>query len=341
MNKKRTSIPQVPTRLRHEVPVLFQEPNIHTGFREPHHPWLCYIFSIFQVHNECMNVWTHVIAAILVLVKLINMSDEIDFINDRYSWDFLAGIFATLLLFLCSSGAHCLQSKSETVHYFCFMVDYAGIGMYGFCCAQLHFTYSADESLYRLFQTIFIPIGIGLGFLTCYLSIRAKIKYKRPYPYARKLHHILPVFAMYIWLILPVVHMLFHCIRYETKCNESLPSHIRQIVCFFVSGAFYAGDIPQKILPIGWCDFIGHSHQLFHFFISMSSFYKLEAVRIDFRSNGGVIRARPEPTFFSAFGPLLFLIACEILCILSHREQVHEKIARVYRVQEKEMKKDE
>lgn len=52
-----------------DVPQLFREPYIRTGYRPTGHQWRYYFFSLFQKHNEVVNVWTHLLAALAVLLR--------------------------------------------------------------------------------------------------------------------------------------------------------------------------------------------------------------------------------------------------------------------------------
>ncbi len=57
-----------------QVPLLFREANVLSGFRPLHHPWWYYVLSILHLHNESMNVWTHILAVTLMTVKLVRFS---------------------------------------------------------------------------------------------------------------------------------------------------------------------------------------------------------------------------------------------------------------------------
>jgi hypothetical protein len=54
-----------------EVAHLFREPFMLTGYREPYKSWTYYVASLFHVHNEGFNVWTHLVAFFLFLYKVI------------------------------------------------------------------------------------------------------------------------------------------------------------------------------------------------------------------------------------------------------------------------------
>jgi len=66
-----------PTAGKHDVPVVFHEPHVESGFRLLGQPWSYYIFSIFQLHNESLNIWTHVLAFALTVKKLLVFQLEV------------------------------------------------------------------------------------------------------------------------------------------------------------------------------------------------------------------------------------------------------------------------
>lgn len=65
------------TACKHDVPVVFHEPHVESGFRLLGQPWSYYIFSIFQLHNESLNIWTHVLAFALTARKLLAFQHEV------------------------------------------------------------------------------------------------------------------------------------------------------------------------------------------------------------------------------------------------------------------------
>jgi len=81
-----------PTAGKHDVPIVFHEPHVESGFRLLGQPWSYYIFSIFQLHNESLNIWTHILAFALTARKLLAFQLEV------YSCRFFACIFSHILL---------------------------------------------------------------------------------------------------------------------------------------------------------------------------------------------------------------------------------------------------
>ena len=295
------------------------------GFRALHQPWFYYICSTLQMHNEVVNVWTHVLAFTLTTVRLATFSKDVDFLNDPYSWPLLAGMLCGVALYACSSGAHCLQSRSEFVHYVAFMVDYAGIGLYGLGSILLHLMYCSEPEFYDAVHQFYVPLGCFLGFMISCCHTIAKVIYDRPYPPIRKAWQILPIIVLYVVLIAPIIDRVFECYVYGTDCNQSIPYHIRQIFFFFLSGFFFASDFPQRLCP-GKCDYFFHSHQCFHVAIMLCTLNQSEAVFIDFVTRADVIRNRVKPTFISSFGPVLFVLLCEVACITFFARKCHLKL---------------
>lgn len=308
-----------------DVPLLFQEPHIEFGYRPLHQSWTYYLMSVFSLHNESMNVWTHLIASIFVGWKIYIFSKELDFIGDCYTWPLLAGMICGLLMYALSSFAHCCQSKSEFVHYVSFMIDYSGIGLYGLGSVILHQMYCTEDDFYYFVSPFYVPVAGILAFLICFCCTFAKVKYKRPYPMARKVWQMTPVAVEYVWLISPIIHRLISCYVYGLDCNESIKYHVRQIFFFVLSAVFFASNLPQKWHP-GKFDYFMHSHSIFHIAIAISILTQIDGVMVDFQTRESTIRNRPAPTFFSAFGPIILVLVSEVIFIVYYAHKVHKKL---------------
>jgi len=196
----------VPTTTKTSLPRVFHEPHVETGFRQIHQPWTYYLFSLFQIHNECVNVWTHLIALVAVLYRCWVFSYDFDMLHDPYMWPLGAEFLTTILLYAISSGAHCFSNMSELVHYTCFIVDYAGIGLYGLGSSIVHYWYCMHEDIFGTFPHRFAaPVGVALSSLVCFCCSVSKTYYSRPYPFTRRIWQIGSVMAIYSWLIFPIM----------------------------------------------------------------------------------------------------------------------------------------
>lgn len=297
---------------RHKIPILFREPYVLRGYRQVDKPWFYYISSIFKLHNESVNIWSHILASLLVIQKFSYFVKELDFINDPLTWPLLAGVLSSIAVFSLSCSAHCLQSKSYIVHYVAFMLDYAGIGMYVLGSTVMFLEYSSNDDFYHQTKDYFILLGTIFAcasFVGCCLS---KIIYERPYPFARKLWQIIPIGGGYALLISPVVHGLYVCLLHDV-CTPTFNSHLSHIIWFTISTLFFTCQFPQSRAPVGSCDHFFHGHQLFHLAIMISILMQLDTVYEDFLVFRSSIDLRTKPTLASAFGPTTFVFCFETI----------------------------
>lgn len=274
-----------------------------------------------------MNCWTHLVALVVVIGRAVSLSQEFNLL-DRYMWPLTASLVTMVILFLCSSLAHCLQSQSELSHYTCFMVDYGGIGLYGLGSTILHFAYSSNVSLrnYPLIWTLMAPLGTFLGILCSFGCSVMKVKYTKPYPFIRRVWQILSIISVYVWLILPITHRLY-CHISQGTWDAAMSHHVQHMVWFVVSGFFFSSEIPQRFFP-GKCDFIGHSHQLFHICIMMVTCKQLDAVYLDIKAKGDNLFRELDPTLWNSFIPVIITFSCNAFLVLIFHLYVKYKILK-------------
>lgn len=307
---------------------MFHEPYVTNGYRPIHFPLKNYFLSIFQLHNESLNVWTHLAAFFAVTYKAYELSKEIDLVNDPHAWPIVAGLFCAGFLYLSSSGAHLLHSMSELMHYTAFMVDYAGIGLYGMGSILLHISIISEQNFFDRWHHWYPLFGIVLSLAVCLCCTLAKVMYTRPYPFSRKIWQITPVLLIYIVLIAPVIHRLYTCSYTATdSCKMAEDHHKLQILYFIICGFFFTIDFPQRIHN-GLCNYVMHSHSIFHIFIGLCTVKQFDAVHVEFMSRYDELHSRPTPSIFSAFGPVLLCIFGEFSCIFLFRNYMRSKLAK-------------
>lgn len=68
-------LPSLPAPVRDvDVPPLFRERFILSGYRPVGLSWRCYALSLFQIHNETLNVWSHLLAAVCVVLRFMTFT---------------------------------------------------------------------------------------------------------------------------------------------------------------------------------------------------------------------------------------------------------------------------
>ena len=109
------------TLLASEVPNVMRNYGVTSGYRLLNQPWLYYIRSLFQLHNETFNIWTHLIGAVIVLY-LTYVYHRIYSLNDSdLKWTVLGFGSLCFETLFNSTLAHLLCSKSPSVDYTIFL----------------------------------------------------------------------------------------------------------------------------------------------------------------------------------------------------------------------------
>ncbi|XP_028253722.1 membrane progestin receptor beta [Parambassis ranga] len=311
-----------PTVTVSQVPSLFREPYILSGYRPIRQDWRCYLLSLFQWHNESLNVWTHLLTGPVLLLRWWAKAGALGFTWDVTSLP-LCLFLASCLITLCLSvAAHLMQSHSEHAHYFFFFMDYVGVALYQYGCSLGHYFYTSEAAWRESIGFLFLPGAAFFGWLSCAGCCFAKARYRRPYPPQRKICQLIPTGLAYMLDISPIVHSLLTA---SWTQRPSLFFHAGQIVSFLVSTFFFSCPIPERFFP-GRCDFVGHGHQIFHLFLSLCMVFQLEALFLDY--------ARRRDIMVETFGerqlwwvcvifPTLF-VCCLLTALITMRHMTKE-----------------
>ncbi|XP_060082526.1 membrane progestin receptor beta-like [Ylistrum balloti] len=314
-----------PTTTKKGVPVVFHEPHVETGFRTPHQPWRYYVYSLFQKHNECMNCWTHLVGLFFALSRAVDFAQNHSMLGDPHMWPLTAGLITMVLMYLCSTTAHCFSNKSELVHYTAFMIDYAGIGLFGVGSVILHHHYCHDDAWVNSWlQTNAVLVGMILGVIVCFCCSVSKVIYKRPYPVARKIWQVSSVVAIYTWLSLPILLRLFQYAAVGVW-HSSLDHHLQQMMWFAIAGFFFSSEVPQRFFP-GKFDFVGHSHQIFHLCIIMVTEKQLDGITHELERLAPKFSTMALPTFWNSIGAVILVIIFNGIVVYLFHLYVKEKL---------------
>ncbi|KAG7276858.1 hypothetical protein CRUP_007995 [Coryphaenoides rupestris] len=269
-----------------DVPPLFREPYILSGYRPVGLSWRCYVLSLFQMHNETLNVWSHLLAGVCMALRFavfavfrgggilglrLQGPEGQGLSLDPASLPLVIYVLGSLTYLSCrwATAAHLLHSHSELAHYSLFFLDY-----------------------------VFIPAAALLAWLTCASCCFAKLHFRRPYPLHRKLLQVVPTGLAYLLDISPVAH------RLATKSwasNSAFPLHSLQMLLFTLAAFFFSCPVPERYAP-GHCDNVGHGHQLFHLLLALCTLAQQEALFQDFLSR--------RPAMIRDFGEEGLLLAC-------------------------------
>ncbi|XP_067900294.1 membrane progestin receptor beta-like isoform X2 [Heterodontus francisci] len=319
-------LPSVPsTVMETDVPKLFREPYIHSGYRPVEQDWKYYLLSLFQQHNEALNVWTHLLAALVLVIRFQVFLETTSTFPTVYGLPLCFFIIACITYLSCSVLAHLFQSKSELAHYSFYFLDYVGVGAYQYGSALAHYYYCTEPEWYQVIHQFFLPTAALLGWLSCIGCCFSKIHFQRPYPIRRKICQMVPAFLAYALDISPIVHRIATC--WVTGCtDQAIWYHTWQIVLFILASCFFSYPVPEKYFP-GRCDIVGHGHQIFHVFLALCTLAQLEAVLLDYRNRREMFFARgDEGTVYASCINFILLILCSSFSALYLRGIVKRKL---------------
>lgn len=239
---------------------------IHGGYvRETNNFTQC-INSLFYLHNESVNIYSHLIPGIsalfLVLVdKYIVPRFPTTTFNDYFFLDvFFFGMFTCLTM---SSTFHCLKSHSPPVAKFGNKLDYLGIVVLisTSMVSILYYGFYDNSLMFYTFSTI----TLGFGTACAVVSLEEKFRSREWRPYRAAM------FVMFgLSALLPIGAGLVRYGAHETWTRIQVKWIILEGV-FYIFGAFlYGVRFPEKYGP-GKYDIWGHSHQIFHVLVVVAA----------------------------------------------------------------------
>ncbi|XP_023659760.2 progestin and adipoQ receptor family member VII, a [Paramormyrops kingsleyae] len=277
-----TVVPCLPATLRDsEVPHFFRERHVLTGYRPLHQDWRYYLLSLFRRHNETVNVWTHLLGALLVLVWFRELAEVVDFAGDAHSWPLLILLLSSFCYMSFSAVAHLLAPRSELTHYALFFLDYVGVALYQYGSAAVHFHYAVPDDWPHWLLGPFMPVAALLCCFSCFGCCFGKYCSHSSPSSIRKLGQVLPSALAYAWDTSPVFWRLWGCLP---ACEQDPAAlfHAGQVGFFLASALFFTLLLPERWLA-GRCDFLGQGHQLFHTLLVLCTLCQLQASHLDYR----------------------------------------------------------
>ncbi|XP_062322575.1 membrane progestin receptor alpha-B [Osmerus eperlanus] len=316
-----SAFPTLPCTVKaSDVPWVFREQHILGGYRQPDHSWRYYFLTLFQRHNEALNVWTHLLAALIILVKCREISETVDFLRDPHAQPLFIVLLSAFTYLSCSALAHLLSAKSELSHYTFYFLDYVGVATYQYGSALVHFYYVIEEEWHSRVQGVFLPASAFLAWLSCFGCCYGKYASPGLPKFAHKLFQVVPSGLAYCLDISPVLHRIHSC--YQKGCSDpAVAYHRYQVLFFLISAYFFACPHPERWLQ-GRCDFFGQGHQIFHVFLVLCTLVQIEAVRIDYFARRPLYESLHGDLAHDAVALFIFTACCCALTAFYVRKRV-------------------
>ena len=241
---------------------------LHSSHRPPMNSFRGCFKSMFRMHTETWNIWTHFLAFIFFLFLVVGIYTFGDYITFWFEdiqihnlpWDeqvmmmfFFAGVLACTL---CSAMFHLFSNHSERISQIFGRLDYSGIAFlitgssvpayyYGFYCA-----------------TISKYTHITILLILCAVCISASMSSRFQKPKYRPLRFGL-FLAFGLYTLIPFMHIL---IRDGYTLSTQAYSFWGMVIMggtYILGASLYVLRIPERFFP-GKFDIWASSHQLFH-----------------------------------------------------------------------------
>ncbi|CAJ0589419.1 unnamed protein product [Cylicocyclus nassatus] len=253
-----------------EIPQLLKRHHIVKGYRPLYQPVHYYYISAFRPHNELINIWTHLVPAICLIV--FYLIPEVKSPTRRLPVLVLYTGIGVLLF--ASAMAHLLHSRSTHDHIFWFLIDFTGIALFG-CSIGLQ-RYSCSKDMSMLMTVGYVPGLLLVVLVLQFLSASYMFVCRPDYKWRLEIR-MLTCLLLAAWASVP---LLSRYMGENVTVDESLYLHTNALNWLLLSGVFMGAKVPERFAP-GLFDIFGYGHQLFHLCITMVAWNLCDAAHYD------------------------------------------------------------
>ena len=300
-------------------------PYIQSGYRHLNQPWSYYAGSIFRLHNETINVWTHLVALFIYIYITIHYGHQFGYWNYRSTWGILGFGIACILSTLFSSVAHLFHSQSPSAHYTFFQVDYAGVGLYSQYSALLFYTCSGTPLFYKTVDPYYVYINNILGIMMCVLPNYAHVSQNGSLV---KKHIMVTLIGIIhtLFIVAPVSFQIYECLQGGPHChNYNAGNHISCLVSISITVFWFVSNWPQRFYPRRF-DLFGQGHQIFHVTLVLTSMLQLRAAVADWKAMDPLLKNWLDDhiQFYHIFGSMLTTLSVDFILIYLMKNNVQQ-----------------
>lgn len=238
---------------------------LHCGHRRPTYSYITCTRSIFQLHNETVNIWTHLLGGFYFahLCLCIFGSTNLAYAD---KWVIGLFLFSATTCHIMSTLYHIFNCHSEQISHVFSRLDYCGIlALITFSFVPwIHYGFY----LYPTLKLTYLVLTISFSVSAINLLLQDRFSDKA----YRKLR--VSVFILFgISGIVPAIHWLIinsDIFFIESALRLSFYKLIAMGILYLIGTMLYAFRLPERFFP-GKCDIWWHSHQLFHVFVSTAT----------------------------------------------------------------------
>lgn len=262
---KRAYISTWELRDKKPIPAYLKMPYIIYGYRLQYHRFWDCCLSMFQWHNETINVWTAFLPLLYFLYKLGQIYFDSQYTDLHWKETLILTIYliTACFSFLTSTVFHLFNCMSEAASLLTLRFDMLGISLLigGSYLPPLYYAFYCDETVCRIYISIISVLTL------CAAIIFVIPKFANGYRFFR----IVTFTSIAAFGILVVSHVL------TVRGNESAVVRVVKFIflmysMYGIGTFFYAMLIPESLAPVGTFDIYVHSHNIWHLFVFLGAF---------------------------------------------------------------------
>ncbi|GFY75043.1 adiponectin receptor protein [Trichonephila inaurata madagascariensis] len=266
---------------------------LHKGHRPPLRSFSACFRSIFRIHTETGNIWTHLLGCLLFVgIAAYFLSRP----SGLIPWEekvVFATFFASAIICLgMSSMFHTVSCHSEHIGRLFSKLDYCGIAVLiiGSFVPWLYYGFYCDYQP-KVFYFVLVSV---LGAASIIVSMWDKFSE----PQFRWLRA--GVFAGFgLSGVIPALHYLIVKGFFQAVYHASFGWLCLMGALYLLGACFYALRVPERFFP-GKCDIWFHSHQIFHVLVIAAAFVHYHGISemAIYRLSMGTCSAEDAPIDF-------------------------------------------
>ncbi|KAK6839210.1 adiponectin receptor protein 1 [Apiospora arundinis] len=246
---------------------------ILTGYRAASFSHCKSLQSVFQLHNETSNIWSHLLGVAWFLSSFIQYLRYLRVVRDSSFGDSVAlGVYyvAVIACFALSTFFHTFSDHSPGMHKFGNELDHLGIVLvlWGTGVSGAHFAFGCHEGLELAYIGFLSATALGCGVFTL------RPKFRQP---AYRTTRFLLYMFLGASLFAPIAHGLVLYGYSLLNDMMGLDSFLGLAIINFSGSAIYAARVPERWFP-GTFDYIGQSHNLMHILVLMGALVRLQGL---------------------------------------------------------------
>jgi len=250
-----------------EAPHYMREDAITSGYRQKLSYKACLI-SWFRLHNETVNIWTHLIGFLIfvycLLLAIFQPPREIHSLYELFP--IVIQLLSYMACMLSSALFHTFSCHSEEVHRSWRYTDHFGIlfALFGTYVSLICNTFAC----FPPWKEVHLSVVITLFIWVVSVKINRNGDCRIP----------LDIFIyVTLYSAIPIAHWTW---LQGGMTSPVVLEKLKQIVLPFVAGGtglgFYLSRFPEKLFKSGTVDIWGASHQFWHvlIFLGMACWYQ-------------------------------------------------------------------